>query len=201
MPTKTILDGHKQFLDHFVENETHFLELARNGQNPEALWIGCSDSRVPPEILLGAAPGTLFVMRNIANIIPPVTAEDQSVGAVLEYAIFVLRVPHIIICGHTECAGINTLMDDNAIMPGSAIQNWLNHAQSVKQQLLHDEESDILEAIKLNVLTQHQNLLSYRFIAQRYHDGLLHIHNWFYDLHSGRISSYDHALKRWSRIT
>jgi carbonic anhydrase len=123
------------------------------------------------------------------------------VGAVLEYAIFVLRVPHIIICGHTDCGGINTMINGKAIEPGSALQNWLNHAASVKQQMISDDEDDIVEAIKQNILLQHQNLLTYRFIAQRYHDGLLHIHNWLYDLHSGKICSYDHTLKRWSRIT
>ena len=201
MPTKSLLEGHRQFLDHFTENENQFLELARNGQNPEALWIGCSDSRVPPENILGAGAGTLFVLRNISNIVPPVMAEESSVSAVLEYASVVLKIPHIIICGHSDCGGINMLMDDSPALEDSSIKSWLNYAASVKKFLQDSDENDIAEAVKQNVLLQHQNLLTYRFIAQRYHDGLLHIHNWIYDLHSGKICSYDHALKRWSHLT
>lgn len=201
MPTEKLLKGHKQFLDRFLENENHFLELARNGQNPEALWIGCSDSRVPPELILDAAPGTLFVTRNVANIVPPVTAKESAVGAVLEFAVFELKVPHIVLCGHTDCSGINTLFSNNPLEPGSAVENWLQHALPLKEKLQYASNPDIAEAIRQNIILQHQNLLSYRFIFQRYHDGLLHIHNWLYDLHSGKISSYDHALKRWSMIT
>ncbi|MCC7541253.1 MAG: carbonic anhydrase, partial [Deltaproteobacteria bacterium] len=111
--SKSLLEGHRFFRTSYVAGERDFLhQLASVGQSPDALYVGCSDSRVVPELLTSSAPGALFVVRNVANLVPSLTHADASVGAALEYAIGHLHVPHVIVCGHLGCGGIGALLDD-----------------------------------------------------------------------------------------
>jgi len=198
MPTSKLMLGYHNFSDHFEENKTRFLDLANKGQNPEVLWIGCSDSRVNPELIMGVPPGEIFVMRNIANIIPPSGSGESSHGAVLEYATQVLKVQHIVICGHTDCGGIKALMAEHAPDPDSDIARWLTYAEPIKSTDLG--EQNVTRAIEQNVILQYQNLLSYQTVEKPVHDGQLQVHAWIYELATGRIRFYEFDSGSWNYI-
>ncbi len=203
MPTKTLTNGHKHFKSEFQKNENLFVKLAKEGQFPQVLWIGCSDSRVIPEQIMGTGPGELFVHRNIANIIPPQDSNEKCTSSVLEYAVNSLKVTHIVICGHTECGGIKGLLNLIEPVGDSPLENWLKYAQPVKEIILsknNNEESKYLDTIKENVLLQKEHLLSYSFINEKYNSKNLFIHSWLYDLHTGKIASYYADSKSWITV-
>ena len=110
--TEALIRGHRKFRQEYANNEREFLKrLASKGQSPNALYIGCSDSRVVPELLTSSSPGEIFVLRNVANLVPVFDHPDSSVGAAIEYAVGHLQVPHIIVCGHYECGGVKAALD------------------------------------------------------------------------------------------
>ena len=199
MPTDKLLMGHRKFKEVFSEEEDLFLRLAKEGQNPHVLWIGCSDSRVMPERITGADPGELFVMRNVANIVPPAGTSDNAVGAVIEYAVLHLQVPHIVICGHTECGGIKALEGPVNKRREPHVARWIEMARPARAQveaLGLPEEARYLETIKRNVLLQWRNLQTYGCVRNVEKAGELKIHGWIYDLHTGELMAYD-ELGQW----
>jgi len=203
MPTKNLIDGHKKFLNDFISKNQFFIDLAENGQHPKVCWIGCSDSRVIPEIIMGAQPGDMFVLRNIANIIPPQVVKDNCISSVLEYAVFELKVNHIVICGHTECGGIKALLQESQTSINSPVSQWLKHALPAKERILSNRVTkgmQKLETIKENILLQKEHLLTYRFINEKCDSGELEIHTWLYDLFSGTLSSYSQEDKSWINL-
>lgn len=203
MPTKTLINGHKRFKSNFKKKEKLFLNLAKKGQKPKVLWIGCSDSRVIPEQIMEAAPGELFVHRNIANIIPPQESKDFCTGSILEYAVIELKVSNIIICGHTECGGIGALINDSQSSKDSAISHWLEYAHPARERILSKKSGkdlDSLEVIKENALLQREHLLTYRFINEKYDSGKLIINTWLYDLHTGKILYYCKDKNTWTEL-
>jgi len=194
LPTSLLIDGHQNFKNEFKENEELFVRLAKEGQSPKVLWIGCSDSRVIPEKIMGANPGEIFTHRNIANIIPPTNSGENCTSSVIEYAVKHLKVEHIVICGHTECGGIKAVLSDEIDSDDKALLNWLKYAKPAKEKLQQnnpDKEPDYLDTIKQNVLLQKENLLKYEYIKNITQSNDLKIHAWLYDLHSGTISVYN----------
>jgi carbonic anhydrase len=203
LSTKKLTDGYKSFQNEFNKNRELFLNLANKGQHPKVLWIGCSDSRVIPEQIMGANPGELFIHRNIANIIPPKNSKENCTNSVLEYAINALHITDIVICGHTECGGIKAVLNISQTSEDSAINNWLKYALPAKYKIFSnntDEKSYYLETIKQNVLLQKEHLLSYDYIKNKYQSENLSIHTWLYDLHLGKIFSYDPENKFWINL-
>jgi len=194
LPTSLLIDGHQNFKNEFKENEELFVRLAKEGQSPKVLWIGCSDSRIIPEKIMGANPGDIFTHRNIANIIPPTNSGENCTSSVIEYAVKHLKVEHIVICGHTECGGIKAVLSGGLDSDDKALLDWLKYAQPAKDKLQQnnpDSEPDYLDTIKQNVLLQKENLLKYEYIKNITQSGDLKIHSWLYDLHSGTISVYN----------
>lgn len=200
MPTSKLFQGYKKFGEHFLENEQLFLKLAQKGQKPQVLWIGCCDSRVYPELIMGVPPGEIFVMRNIANIIPPFDSGESSTGAVLEYAIQILKVQHIVLCGHTDCGGIKALLGEHAPDRNSHIAQWLAYAEPIIEDIGTNLQQEIGKAIEQNVLLQHKHLLTYPAVQKPIQEELLQIHDWIYELSSGKIKSYNKANKSWHFI-
>lgn len=192
MPTEKILHGHQKFRNSFLENKKLYLQLANKGQHPKVLWIGCSDSRVVPEFIVNADAGDLFVIRNIANIIPPKDAQDICTSSVLEYAVLELKVEHIVVCGHTGCGGITALV--KGVPNDSKVSDWLKFAQKAK--IPTNNNSTVLETIKNNILLQAEHLLSFGFIKDNKNN--LKIHKWLYDMHSGDISFFDEKENCWT---
>jgi len=180
--------------DFFEGNAELFAALSSKGQFPEAMFIGCSDSRVLPEQLTGSAPGDLFVLREIANAVPPFGTAGDAVGAAIEYAVLHLHVKHIIICGHTDCDGIKALDGhiDQATEPH--IARWLALVRPAQTQVdAHgiDPEARHGAIVEQNVLNQLVNIQTYDCVRRALDANALELHGWVYDLSNGRISYWD----------
>ena len=188
----------RKFKKRFADDQEVFVRLAEDGQNPKVLWIGCSDSRVIPEQITGAEPGELFMVRNVANIVPPSWASDNAIGAVIEYAVLHLQVPHIVICGHTECGGIKALDGHISMGREPHLARWLELARPARKRveaLGLPEEARYIETIKKNVLVQWENVQSYSCVRESENEGKLKIHGWLYDLHTGDLLAYNEKGK------
>lgn len=203
MPTQSLIDGYRRFREKYKSDHEVFDRLADEGQDPKVMWIGCSDSRVVPELITGADPGELFDLRNIANVVPPATSAACATGAAVEYAVIHLGVDHIVVCGHTECGGIAALAADPDPDVQPHITSWLDLARPARDRVLASgvaEEDLYLETIKTNVLIQFDNLRTYPCVADGERDGTLTIHGWLYDLHAGTIKAYHPESKEWVPI-
>ncbi len=184
-----ILDQNKKWVEKALESDPHyFADLAR-GQTPPLLWIGCSDSRVPANEIIGAKPGEVFVHRNIANM---VIHSDMNMLSVLDYAVNVLKVKHIIVCGHYGCGGIKAAMGNDSI---GIIDNWIRHIKTVYR--LHKELLDSIEDeadrfnmfVELNVREQVYDLAKTSIVQSAWKVGQqLTLHGWAYGLNSGIVT-------------
>jgi len=203
MPTDKLLIGHCRFKERFEDDWELFVRLAEEGQEPKVLWIGCSDSRVVPEQITGTEPGELFVMRNLANVVPPFGTGDTAVGAVIEYAILHLHVPYVVICGHTQCGGIKALESPIDLAREPHMARWVEWARPAHTQVEASgipEEARYLETIKANVLLQRENLRTYDCVREAIGAGQLTLHGWLYDLHSGDLLAYDDESGQWGAL-
>jgi carbonic anhydrase len=203
VPTEKLIDGYRQFREKFDSEHEVFERLAEEGQNPKVLWIGCCDSRVVPELITGADPGELFDLRNIANVVPPASSAACGTGAAIEYAVIHLKVTHIVVCGHTECGGIAALESPPLADAEPHIATWLELAQPAREEVLGlgvEKDEIYLETIKTNVLLQRGNLRSYPCVATAEQTGVLSIHAWLYDLHTGKIMAFDDDAGKWEPV-
>jgi len=203
MPTEKLITGHQRFREKFDSESEVFERLAEEGQNPKVLWIGCSDSRVVPELITGADPGELFDVRNIANIVPPAPTIACATGAAIEYAVLHLHVSHIVVCGHTDCGGIKALETPPSAEAEPHIASWLELAKTARERVrarnLPPDEI-YLETIKTNVLLQCENLRTYPCVVTAEGSGEISIHAWLYDLQTGQIFEHDGASDTWKPI-
>ena len=174
-------------------HEKQIRDLAVKGQAPDVLFIGCADSRVTPEKLFDLAPGELFMMRNVANIVPPYWQTELSVAAVLEFAVQELQVQHIVNCGHTDCGGMAALMDppDPSRQPGLA--RWIDISRSLRSATLanQDPANQLRTLAERNVVLQLNHLRSYPYIRHAEEAGRLTLHGWLYDLARPAVLTYD----------
>ncbi|OJF92595.1 carbonic anhydrase [Alkalibacterium sp. 20] len=194
-------------MNTYKEYETlyHDLELQ---QHPEILFIGCSDSRVSPEILLGAEPGDVFVLRNIANTVPSFDARtrDMTTLSGIEYAVLVLKVEMIIVCGHSNCGGCSAALTGReklAQLPYT--KDYLQPLDILREKIeknATDETSDTKARMmeELNVVEQLNHLKEYPFINDRIAEGTLSIKGWRYDIGEGEVETYDEELKNFTPI-
>ncbi len=197
-PTKTdyalaaLLDSNRQWAASMVAQEADFFKKLESQQSPQYLWIGCSDSRVPANELLGLAPGELFVHRNIANV---VVHSDLNCLSVLQFAIEVLKVKHVIIVGHYGCSGVHAAMTGTRI---GLADNWLRHVQDVHQKherylgdvLTSKQRQDRL--CELNVTEQVVNVCQTTIVQDAWERGQqLSVHGWVYGLKDGLLRDLD----------
>jgi carbonic anhydrase len=192
----SLLHGHRSFLQGYAKAERQYLErLASEGQNPDAVFIGCSDSRVVPELLTKSSPGALFVVRNVANIVPPSHGMSPSVAAALEYSVGVLKVSDVIVCGHEGCGGVQAAMQGLERLdhlPG--LQAWLKYAAPGLDQLTDPDADDDVRlqfAVEENVLHQLDQLMTYKVVRDAVEAGALTLHGWIYDLHSSGLRVFN----------
>ncbi len=176
-----------------------FRDLAR-GQAPDALFITCSDSRVVPDLLVAMDPGDLFVMRNVGNLVPPATVEGASTGdlseaSAIEYAILVLKVRNLVVCGHSECGAMKAALARKPMPDAPNLAKWLHHAASAVFRL--DQEGPLDPRLslydqlsQLNVLAQLEHLASYPIVRERLADRTLHLSGWWFDIASGDMFAY-----------
>ena len=186
---KKILENNKEWVESTLEkNPNYFQDLAK-GQTPPLLWIGCSDSRVPANEIIGAKPGDVFVHRNIANM---VIHSDMNMLSVLDYAVNVLKVKHVIVCGHYGCGGIKAAMGNDSI---GIIDNWIRHIKDIYR--LHQKELDAIEDekerfnkfVEFNVIEQVFDLAKTSIVQSAWKSGQkLSLHGWAYGLNSGFVT-------------
>jgi len=180
----------KSWANQKVAEDPEFFSRLLNIQKPEFLWIGCSDSRVPANEITGTQPGEIFVHRNIANM---VVHTDLNLLSVLQYAVEVLEVQHIIVCGHYDCGGVKAAMSNHNL---GIINKWLRNIKDVhrfhRQEVdaIADEGARINRMVELNVQEQVMNLAKTSIIQKSWkHKNQPHIHGWVYDLHDGIVKS------------
>lgn len=185
---KDLLRSNREWVEKVKEKDPNFFKQLSEGQSPQFLWIGCSDSRVPATEVTGTMPGSIFVQRNIANM---VIHTDSNLLSVVNYAVKVLRVKHIIVCGHYGCGGIKAAMSNDRM---GFLDNWLVHIKDVyrlhKEELdsISDEEDRAAHFVELNVKEQVNNLSMVSFIQKEWEKSEYpYIHGWVYGLKDGLI--------------
>jgi carbonic anhydrase len=183
-----LLDNNKQWVASKLESDPQFFDKLAGGQQPPLLWIGCADSRVPANEIIGAQPGEVFVHRNIANM---VIHSDMNMLSVLDYAVNVLKVKHIIVCGHYGCGGVKAAMGAETY---GLIDNWIRHIKDVYRfhhqelNLIQDEEDRFNRFVELNVIEQVYDLAKTSIVQNAWKSGqTLSLHGWVYGVGSGVI--------------
>lgn len=199
---RKFLDGHATFRREYAAGAATFLrDLAAAHQSPAALYVGCSDSRVVPELLTSASPGELFVVRNIANVVPTFANADASVGAALEYAVEALHVEHVVVCGHYGCGGVKAVLEPPRDLARLAsLREWLGDiAAPIRAGVLPglDPDEQWRNAVEVNVLAQLANLSTYPALRAKLEDERLRLHGWVYDLSTAGVNVYDAVGERW----
>jgi len=184
-----LLENNKKWVSENLERDPQFFERLSNGQQPPLLWIGCADSRVPANEIIGALPGEVFVHRNIANM---VIHTDMSMLSVLDYAVNVLKVKHIIVCGHYGCGGVKAAMGSQHI---GLIDNWIRHIKDVYRfhqdelNSIKDEKKRFDRFIEVNVMEQVLDLAKTSIVQAAWESKQeLQIHGWVYDIKDGLIN-------------
>jgi len=178
----------------FLSHKELFERLAR-GQNPDALFITCSDSRINPNFITQTNPGDLFILRNAGNIIPPHGAASGGEEATIEFAVLGLGVKDIIVCGHSLCGAMKGLLHPEELTNMPALVAWLSHAEAT-QHVIKENYADLNEeqllniAIQDNVLVQLENLRTHPAVASRLSQGELNLHGWTYKIETGEVFSY-----------
>jgi carbonic anhydrase len=198
MPVDRILRGLSQFQrDVYPEHRDLFQKLA-SGQRPLALFITCADSRIDPCLLTQTKPGELFICRVIGNIVPRYPEAIGGVSATIEYAVGVLRVPDVIVCGHTDCGVMKGVLNPEPLAGLPNVYAWLNHAQAARNAV---PGGDLLEVTEQNVLAQLKNLRTHPSVAARLEGGDLELHGWVYHIGEGAVASYDGKAGRFLPAT
>ena len=191
---KKLLEGNVKWVEATNKRKPGFFKKLAKAQSPDFLWIGCSDSRVPASDITNTLPGAIFVQRNIANM---VIHTDANLLSVVNYAVKILRVKHIIVCGHYGCGGVAAAMGNEHF---GFIDNWLMHIKDVYR--LHEDELDSIKDekkkfdryVELNVIEQVHNLSKVSFIQEEWHQGEFpYIHGWVYSLENGMIKDLNDA--------
>ena len=203
MDSKELIKSYQTFKEKYDKKYSKlFQKLVDEGQNPKTLFISCSDSRVVPNLITQSKPGDLFIARNIGNFVPPfdpniTESASSATPAVIEYAVSILKVKNIIVCGHSHCGACKSLYDDIPDEPEMIhIKNWLRLGENAKNQALsyvgkQDKEKLYKATEKFNIIDQIKNLLTYPGVKKRIEDEELFIIGWYYHLNSGILEYFD----------
>jgi carbonic anhydrase len=189
---KKLIDNNRTWVKQKLSEDAEFFKKLASGQQPPVLWIGCADSRVPANEIIGAEPGEVFVHRNIANMVVPT---DMNMLSVLDYAVNVLKVSHVIVCGHYGCGGVKAAMTNNSF---GIIDNWIRHIKDVYRfhqdelELMKDEEAKFDRFVELNVREQVHDLAKTSIVQRAWgRKQELHLHGWVYGVGSGIIKDLE----------
>lgn len=191
-----LLANNKQWVQSKLDKDPEYFKKLARGQKPPVLWIGCADSRVPANEIIGAEPGDVFVHRNIANM---VVHSDMNMLSVLDYAINVLEVKHIIVCGHYGCGGVQTAMTNKHV---GLIDNWIRHIKDVYRfhqdelNAIADEKLRFNRFVELNVVEQVLDLAKTSIVQGAWERNQeVHVHGWVYDISDGLIKDLDITIR------
>ncbi|MBB1274284.1 MULTISPECIES: carbonic anhydrase [Psychromonas] len=205
-----LIAGYQRFREgYYQKNQAQLFKLAEEGQSPKIAIVSCSDSRVDPTIILDCEPGDLFVIRNVANLVPPCEDTDNFHGtsAALEFAVTDLEVESIIVLGHTQCGGIKALMDSaGKKVDKSFISKWMLQLEHVRDDIIADTElkdqaSRYSCCEQKGVKQSLDNLMTFPWIKKRVQAGTLKLHGWRYDLYSSQLCALDEKSGEFIRIS
>lgn len=203
-----LIAGYRAFATHrLLTEQSRYRDLSERGQSPDTMVIGCCDSRVSPEVIFDAGPGELFVVRNVANLVPPYAPDGEAhgVSAALEFAVQVLHVKNIVVLGHAQCGGIKALVQDpEPLSPGDFIGKWmsiLSPALDTARHHHHEHDHDFISHVEQQaVLTSLENLMTFpciRILAER---GKLQLHGAYFGVAKGSLSILDHATGEFTKV-
>ena len=198
-----LLDGYRAFTSQRLPTEqTRYRELSERGQSPAVMVIGCCDSRVSPEVIFDAGPGELFVVRNVANLVPVFQPDGgaHGVSAALEYAVQVLRVRHIVVLGHAQCGGIRAFIDDiDPLSPGDFIGRWMamfiKPGEKVSQRERETRQDFTTRIEKAAVFRSLENLMTFPFVRSRVERGEMELHGAYFGVAEGSLFVLDKVAK------
>lgn len=196
---KSLIDNARSFAATHVADprNTAAFQALGAGQSPEALFITCSDSRVVPALITGAHPGELFELRTAGNVVPPYPADcgtrpPQGEAATIEYAVSVLGVRDVVVCGHSHCGAVGALVRGEDLSGVPAVRDWLAHsvAPDAAVRSVAPATPDVAEAVQAHVLAQVERLHAYPCVRERVADGTLTLHAWYYEVHTGTVTTH-----------
>lgn len=206
---KLLIEGFARFRgNHFSAADVMYRNLVEQGQTPKILVVGCCDSRVDPALIFDCAPGDLFVIRNVANLVPPVEgrAGHHGTTAALEYGVRNLLVEHIVVLGHAHCGGIATLMKTAGETDAeSFIDDWMKLAEAARAGVARDlalasNEQRQRECEKRAILVSLQNLRTFPWITRRVEAGALTLHGWYFDIEQGQLLGYEEKRRQFIQL-
>lgn len=187
MDIQQIFKNNQNWVQEKLNLDPNYFNKLSEGQNPDILYIGCSDSRVTAEELMGVSPGEAFIHRNIANMVPNT---DLSVMSVIDYAVLQLKVDHVVVCGHYYCGGVKAAMQSQDL---GILNPWLRNIRDVfrihREELeqIHDEEEKYKRLVELNVQEQCINVIKTAEVQRAHRERGISVHGWVFDIHSGKL--------------
>lgn len=201
-----LLDGVRRFRrDIFGQKRALFAQLAE-GQAPRILFITCSDSRIDPHLVTSSEPGDLFVLRNAGNLVPAYGSAASGTEGTIEYAVAVLKVEHIVVCGHSGCEAMNGLLHPNSLAAMPSVTRWLEHARATLQVVdatygtrLSPAER-LARTVEINTLRQLDNLRTHPSVAAALARDALSLHTWIYNIETGAVKAYDQRRRRFTDL-
>jgi carbonic anhydrase len=194
-----LIDGYARFRSNVFPQHAKLFERLAKGQQPQALFICCSDSRVMPEMVMQCDPGDLFPCRNAGNLVPPPTETGSGVAATIEYAVRGLKVKDAVVCGHSDCGAMKALLESEQLQSLPIVRSWLEHAgpssrwltRMLKDATAMTPERRLQALTEANVIMQMQNMCQHPVVVEAVSTGALRVHGWTYDIADGAIRSFD----------
>lgn len=204
---KTLIEGYKAFqVSAYPSLKKDFVKLADEGQSPKVLFITCCDSRVDPSLIFQAKPGELFVIRNVASLVPPFEQGDgyHGVSAAVEFAVNSLKVKHIVVMSHTMCGGIQAMVESVDPTPTTFIGQWMTLGLEAKeraaQEICTSHQEHINLASRFSSLSSLKNLRTFPWIQEKEEQGILNLHAWQFDIRSGEIVAYNAETQQFQEL-
>lgn len=198
---KKLINGIVNFRKNVAPGYAETFARLALGQSPDTLFIGCSDSRVAPNLFASTDPGDLFVCRNVANLVPPckpdhVISGEESVAAIIEFAVLVLKVSDIIVCGHSECGGMQATLRGREQVASPNLREWLRNAEPSlfrfhKGERFSQGQTDVNQLGRINVVQQIEHVKTYPCVQQRLQAGTLAVHGWWFDIARAEVSAWE----------
>jgi carbonic anhydrase len=203
-----LIAGFQRFRERTLTNgNAQFRELVEFGQTPSTLVVGCCDSRVDPALIMDCAPGDLFVIRNVANLVPPAENQGQYHGtsAALEFGVCNLGVQHIIVLGHAQCGGIHALLEGGVAGDDSFIAEWMRIAEAARRRVEQEHTGASSKerhraCEQQAILVSLDNLMTFSWIRERVAQGRLALHGWYFDIERGELLGYNAAENRFEAL-
>lgn len=204
-----LIAGFRRFREqHFERHDNLYQQLVNQGQTPKILVVACCDSRVDPALVFDCDPGDLFVIRNVANLVPPLEGHHGHHGttAAIEYGVNFLGVGHVIVLGHAHCGGINALVKTGGVCAkGSYIDDWMCLAESARSEVIAEmPDAPLAEQERAceqrSILVSLGNLMTFPWIRERVESGKLKLHGWYFDIENGQLLRYDATTRQFEEL-